>query len=250
MEAIEEALGTARAMQRKAVSAPSIIPDEPTEIGIAESEAGNAIIAQYASPATAQLAFSPYVTADLSRFPLTVDLREEKSENIAELVAEVVAVEGPVHIDLVVERVRSHFGLQRSGNLVQNAVMRGVKAAVKSGTVTWLPLADTIDKLSRFLVLAIDTLPKPRSVSDIGTVRDIDEISDQEIDAGLFQVLRMMVGGPREEVTKATARAFGFGRNGQHVDERLNSAIVRLLASNKLINHMGSLALSDTEGRR
>jgi len=43
-------------------------------------------------------------------------------------------------VDVVVERVRSHFHLQRAGRRVQDAVRAGIKEAVSGRTASWLLL--------------------------------------------------------------------------------------------------------------
>ena len=49
---------------------------------------------------------------------------------MAELVEQVVLVEGPIHLDEVIVRLRGAWGLQRAGGRIQAAVERGLAIAV------------------------------------------------------------------------------------------------------------------------
>jgi len=87
-------------------------------------------------------------------------------------------------------------------------VMDGIGEALIQRTIARLPLAGSEGWSSEFLVAPGDLEFEPRGPLPGGTVRDIDHICDQEIEAGVVRVVRAMVGASKEEVTTATARAF------------------------------------------
>ena len=61
-------------------------------------------------------------------FQSPVTLAGESPDNLARLVAAVVETESPVHIELVIERIREHYALGRAGRLVREAVQASVRA--------------------------------------------------------------------------------------------------------------------------
>jgi hypothetical protein len=161
---------------------------------------------------------------------------------VASVVTAVVRTEAPVHIDVLVERVRGHFQLQRAGSRIQDAILAGIKEAVRGRAVNWL---SSPGRLNEFLVISLDREIVPRGALLDGTVRDIDHLPDQEIEAGVIRVVRAIVGASKDEVITATARAFGYARTGHHVEGRMAQAIDRLLATRRLIERVGSLVLGD-----
>jgi hypothetical protein len=58
-------------------------------------------------------------------------MHEVTSGRMAELVEQVVALGGPVHLDEVVVRLRTAWGLQRAGGRIQAAVERGASIGVQ-----------------------------------------------------------------------------------------------------------------------
>jgi hypothetical protein len=71
--------------------------------------------------------------------PIQGELHEQPVQQLARAVAQVVEVEGPVHIDEVIRRIRSLWGLRRSGNRITNVIDRAVLMAKKTGHVRRRP---------------------------------------------------------------------------------------------------------------
>lgn len=245
LDAIERAIRTARAMPREAESLVVRLPETPprTQAGTRQAD-GVAVTAPTLTSATGPL-LATYSEADLLRFPRGTDLREESSTGVANLVAAVVDAEGPVHVDVVVERIRRQYRLQRAGSRVRDAVLKGMREALRRGTVTWLPPLVSTRRRSEFLVTSVDRAFEPRGPFQDATVRDIDHVCDQEIDAAVVRVVRAMVGATKGEAITATARAFGYARTGEHVEGRMGAAVDRLLAAGTLVERVGSLVLCD-----
>jgi len=242
LEAIERAIRNARAMPREAAAFVVPLPETPPQTQTATRQAEGA---RSVTSAAEQPLLATYVETDLRRFPPGKALQEESAARGADLVAAVVSVEGPVHVDVVVERIRSHYRLQRAGRRVRDAVERGLTEALRRGTVTWLPLLVTRGKRSEFLVASVNHALEPRGPLSDGTVRDVEHVCDQEIEAAVVRVVRAMVGAAKDEVITATARAFGYARTGEHVEGRMSKGVDRLLATQRLVERVGSLVVRD-----
>jgi hypothetical protein len=245
LDAIERAIRNARAAPREAetlvvptCAAPACGDNTPRPAGGVESPRTVTSVAE-------QPLFTTYNEADVRWFPRWADVQEETAARIADLVLVVVNVEAPVHVDVVVERVRRHYGLQRAGRRVRDAVLAGIREAVRRQTVTWLPATESIRRRSEFLTTSVDCEVEPRGLLQGGAIRQINHLCDPEIEAGVVRVVRAMVGASKDEVVTATARAFGYARNGQHVEGRMASAVDRLLAKHRLVERVGSLVLPD-----
>jgi hypothetical protein len=245
LEAIEAAIQAARRMPRHSEPlAPKRSSPTPTHEATDQEESDSAGELPALLSEDAQL-FDAYVEADLQDFRRNADLRQEDPSTIAALVLGVVRAEAPVHMDLVVERVRKHYWLQRAGNRVQDAVLAGLEVADRRGTVEWLPLPGSSGKESKFLVLPGKREVKPRGADEVGQVRGIEYVSDQEIAVGLIRVIRAIVGATRDEAVRATARAFGYARTGELVETRIRKVVDRLVAEGTLVERVGSLVLRD-----
>jgi len=197
------------------------------------------------APVADSIRLKPYIKADLQRFPKSHDLRVEDRRRIAQLVIEVAKTEGPVHTELVVERIREHCGFGRAGRRVRDAVLAGVYAAFQSRKIVELRAPGSIENQDEFFIAMSGGTVEPRGPAQDGTVRKIDHLCDQEIDAAIAKVVTAMVGATKEEVVIATARAFGYARTGSLVEDRISGAVDRLLAAGRLKDRLGSLVLAN-----
>jgi hypothetical protein len=183
--------------------------------------------------------------ASLAHFQQRGDLREESPRIVADMVAWVVEVEAPVHIDYVVERVRRYYDLQRAGVHVRTAVEAGVELAIRQGRVERLPRLDGRRGLTDFLGRRGEVRLQPRALDASGAVRPIEKVCDQEIAAGIAEVVRKLFGAPADDVVVATARSFGYARTGGIVESRLRGVVQVMLHAGDLQERLGSLVMRD-----
>lgn len=189
--------------------------------------------------------FVPYLFATLNSYRPRADLRDEAPSRLATLVEMIVRNEGPVHVDLVVERVRDHYGIQRAGHIIRGAIEAGIDVAVNGGAASWLDAKKGHRSRGTFLQSAAPEPVIPRGPGANGFVRSIEQISDAEIEAGMLCVVRSLFGSSREDAVVATAREFGFARLGQFVERRIAAAIDRLLARGEILERVGALVVRD-----
>jgi len=179
--------------------------------------------------------FDPYVEVKLKRARGESDLVTCEVSRIAELVHKIVHTEEPVHVDVVVERIRRSFGIQRAGASIQAAIMSGIDDAVSRLGVRWLRVSETGEKERSFLWRKKHGEIRPRGPTEGGSVRKANHIALVEIEAGVLKLVADSFGATRAEVVTEVARALGFGRVGSVVDERIGAAVERLVASRRLL---------------
>ncbi|MCY4371013.1 MAG: DUF4011 domain-containing protein [bacterium] len=157
--------------------------------------------------------------------------------HLAKLVTEIVAVEQPVHVDIVVNQVVSLYGTKAGKNIRQH-IVGAVKQAKLQGTVT----PEVGDGL--FLHLAGDPgPPRPRRRGG----RKIGLIAGTELDAGLLMIARKTFGASKDDLVRETARKFGFQRVGQKIKARLDLRIEELIKYGGLSPRGDMLIASDDD---
>jgi hypothetical protein len=114
-----------------------------------------------------------------------------------------VDVEGPIHRDEVVNRVRDLWGLGRAGGRIQAAVDAGIAYAVAQRRV--------VREHQLFLTLA----NRPAQVRDRSEVASLglrrpEYLPPSEIETAVRHVVRGSYGVTQDEVIQATSRALGF----------------------------------------
>jgi very-short-patch-repair endonuclease len=148
------------------------------------------------------------------RIPMNDDLHLVAPELLAAAVEDVVRVEGPVHVDEVIRRIRTIWGLQRAGNRIREAVGLGVEAALRRQVVA---------RDGEFLKVPHAPVIVRRRNGD--PPARVELISAAELAEAVQLVLRREFATPREELIDAAARRVGIQATSSAVASRLNTVI-------------------------
>ena len=149
------------------------------------------------------LLFDEYEYADLSDIQLdtSIDLKAAGTYILRPLVIKVVETEGLVHFEQVAERIRQRWGLKRTGAAIRDRIKTAVSAVVKDGTIEWNPSLSTLRVVDRFLV-SPGVAPRPRRHKTDEPTRNIEQVSEVEIAAGVSAVVKAIHGGNRADVVQ------------------------------------------------
>ena len=199
----------------------SVEREDVTEMGIIRAD-------DAAEAASANL----YVEAALSRPAFHVgELHETAVGVLAALVEEAVRIEGPVHIDEVIERIRSAWGLKRAGSRIQQAIEAATQHAVQSGRV---------QRDGSFL--AIPEAPvcvRDRSLVASSTLRRADRLPPAEIALAVVDIVRINFGATGDQIVQAVSRSVGNKATSATVREMIEGEIARMVAAGSLTEQSG-----------
>lgn len=181
--------------------------------------------------------FASYKSIELRKNTGQVAIPDERPQRLSQLVTQIVEAEGPVHIDLVIERIRKHYGAGRAGDQIQAAIVHAANSAQSEGRVTWLKLETSSgSQPSAFLDITIHPSHlEPRGAAEDGSVRPIKQVWQGEIESGVVRIVETAFGVTRDGAIVAVARAFGYERVGRNIQEAISEAIERLIACGEII---------------
>jgi very-short-patch-repair endonuclease len=207
----EKAVGHTRAVPVELVT---IERDETTEIGLVkapEKSAGHHF----------------YVEAAPSRRGYGGELHQTPTSALTRLVEEVVAVEGPVHAQELVNRLRDAWGLQRAGSRIQKAVEVAIEVAVNFGR---------LQRDGQFLS-APGTTPKVRDRSQVASpgLRKPEMLPPAEIRVAVVDIVRINFGATNDQVIQAVSRTLGFKSTSPQLRETIQAAIEDAVANGALL---------------
>ncbi|KQS77415.1 helicase [Rhizobium sp. Leaf384] len=178
-----------------------------------------------------------YKQADL-RPVIDGELHELPTGKMVKLVTETVEAESPVHRDEVVTRIRTAWGLQRSGHRIDTHVGNAIAVAVTSGV---------IQRDGDFLLWSDAPVPfRDRSYVASLSLRRIEMLPPMEIDEGLKVILRQSFGATSEEAINAVSRALGFKSTSGQLRELILSRINQLREDQVLLEGNGVLTVRET----
>ncbi|WP_186094178.1 DUF3320 domain-containing protein [Burkholderia gladioli] len=186
--------------------------------------------------------FAPYEEVALLRpHHLTGELHDAPQGALTELVLKVVQVEGPVHRDHIITRMREAWGLKRTGVRIEDVIGRSIDAAVAAGRIT---------RSGEFLSTP-NYAPVPRDRSGVNAIalRRADMLPPEEIEVAALQLIERSFGATREQVVQAVSRGFGIRNTSSQVRSVLEQAVDTMIARRQLKEVSGVLTTMD-ESRR
>jgi len=182
----------------------------------------------------------PYAEAKFT-VPHRVEPHELALRDLAEIVFKIIQIEGPIHEDEVVNRVRDLWGFARAGNRIQGAVAAGINSLVASSRVT-------TDR--RFLFISgAKIMIRNREVTASADLRKPDMIAPAEIQVAILAVIDVGHGAARGEIPVAVARMFGFKNTSQPLRYAIESQISKLEQQKRLAETNGLLQRVTSETR-
>ncbi|MNS61262.1 hypothetical protein D3C72_942860 [compost metagenome] len=159
---------------------------------------------------------------------------------IAQWVAQVVEVEGPVHVSEVARRIMSAAGVKRTGTRIQAAIDAGIAAAVRG-----LP----IERRGEFLWTPGATLAGYRDRGNLPAAsRKLDLIAPEEVALAVEAAVRDSFGLEPAQVPTAVGRLLGFGRLSDDARALLDGIVGRMVEARRLEARGGHLVLGERAG--
>ncbi|GAA4347585.1 hypothetical protein GCM10023185_02730 [Hymenobacter saemangeumensis] len=208
-------------------------PDEPEE----EAEAAFAGLQREAPPAAGRTsAAPPYQLAQLPPAIRQRELHQHPVGRLAAWVAEVVAVESPVHTDEVTRRLALAAGASQVGSRIRASVAEAIRLAASTGGVRqqgdflWTPSMKTPPVRERSALPAAS--------------RKLPYVAPEELAQAVLTVVGDGFAVAREAVALPAGRLLGFARISEEQRELINSVIDSLLTESRLLDKNGVLTLS------
>jgi hypothetical protein len=157
-------------------------------------------------------------------------------KEVVRLLQQLVKAEGPIHIDVVVRRLRQAWGLDRAGDRVRRTVDEVLAEAESGGQLR---------RRGEFLWPAAPgpvavRVPDPKHAE---SGREVEHIAPEELQAAL-RLLVAEGGAIGEEALLAqTARVLGFGKLGDSIRQHLSEALEALRQQGVCATRGGAITL-------
>ena len=155
--------------------------------------------------------------------------------SMAGTVERIIDIEGPIHAEEVVARVRDLWGRARAGSRIQEAVDDALRHPALQEKI--VRDDDFHDMKGRPVAV------RDRSQATSRTLRRPDLLPPQEIRQAIIEVARDAHGIRRDEVAPIVARMLGFQATSQQLRDRIVPQIDALVADGTLVPNAGVLTV-------
>jgi very-short-patch-repair endonuclease len=181
-----------------------------------------------------------YVEASPIRPVGGLDLHETPVGILADLIEKIVIVEGPVHIDEIVVRLRNAWGLKRAGGRIQSAVEQGLTAALHTKRLVMQ---------ERFLSTpgAVVTV-RDRSAVQSEALRKPEMLPPQEIEVAILDTVQKNFGASPDEIIQTVSRSFGFKATSSQLRDVIQLKIDTLIEQ-AVLSQAGNILVTRESSR-
>jgi very-short-patch-repair endonuclease len=165
------------------------------------------------------------------------DLLGTPTATLAVMVADIVSIEGPIHQDEVVARVRGAWGLQRAGARIQEHLSKAIRIARATRGV---------EREGKFLYIAGRKV-QVRNRKNVASrsLRLPEMLPPAEIRAGILDVIRENFGAREEEIISTVLRRLGYATSGATLREAVETRIRKMRANGEIQEQGELLTLVD-----
>ena len=171
-----------------------------------------------------------YEVAAPVRLPVYVEPAEPGGHlYMVEALETLVGAEGPVHLDVVSERIRDWWNVGRVSKRLRNNLEKAFEIA-------------QIERNDDFFDVPNRPVTKVRSV---GNTRKPQHVHTNEFARAAVLIVRDVGAVSRSEVVTQIARLYGWARNGIHLENRLNQAVDGAIMTGGLAEQDGRLSIKE-----
>ena len=141
---------------------------------------------------------------------------------MADIVADIVGIEGPIHQAEIVARARDLWELGRAGSRIQAAVEAGISHALRN---------KTIERSHHDFYSLPGQVATVRDRSEVAspTLRRPDYLPPQEIDAGILDIVGANLGATESELVLRVSRQLGYRSTSAQlravIEDRISSIV-------------------------
>jgi hypothetical protein len=177
----------------------------------------------------------PYVRASLQ--PVSgVEMHLASLADLSNMVARVVSVEAPIHLNELTKRLMDAFDVVRAGARITSRVREAVDHCVRRGTIRFqgeFVYGTSVGRIS------------PRDRSSFGASdKKIEFVAPEEIEAALLESVRLGYSLSVGDAISSAIGMLGFGRSTQKIAATVEDSLSALIQSGALERAGGVITLS------
>jgi len=191
---------------------------------------------------TNNFSFDPYIEFDMSKVKYLEKYQNDRTTYIREIAALIIHEEGPIHIDLMCQKIIPLLNKQKVTTTLKLEIKKIIDKLPFSFSLT-----EYLDHYGDFYWIRGRKNTKTRIPGVSGFIRPIEYIMLDEIEDAVLKVINKNYGINESGILTETARLFGFNRTGEKIREYIDSAINSLLSKKEIGIVDGKYAIKELD---
>lgn len=173
---------------------------------------------------------TPYMEARFS-VPRAREPHELFAGQMAEIVAKIVEIEGPIHEDEILIRVRDLWGLSRAGNRIQTAVKSGLTVALTQHKLT--------SENGFYQQIGTQVQVRNRAQVESSGLRKAEYLPPSEVRKAILSLLDATHGALSSELATGVLRGLGFKFANSQLRTIVDAEALRLAKDGEIVEKNG-----------
>lgn len=174
----------------------------------------------------------PYAATRVAPLPRWIDLSEPGAYyEMTPYIAQIAEAEGPIHIDVLNERLRDAWRIGRVGSRISKNIDAAIRKARLKRAGDFVDITDRTHYTVRTPTAQVS--------------RNINEVHDSELRVALTNCAHDSRGIAQDDLTIAVSRLYGWNRRGPDITARLNQLIEQLLYDGGLVGDTTRLTTAE-----
>lgn len=170
---------------------------------------------------------------------LAYPLHETPIGILADMVEKIVVTESPVHLNEVITRLRTAWGLQRAGARIESVVGQAAQIACKRGNI--------YEENGFFFHIGSEIRLRNRQNVLSAGLRKPELIAPKEIAAGALSIVRSSLGATEDEIVLAVSRTLGFKSTSSVLRRIITEVIEQQIKDKQLKQNDGLIVIEEPE---
>jgi very-short-patch-repair endonuclease len=142
--------------------------------------------------------------------------------SMARTLLRVIEIEGPIHADEIVTRVRELWGLGRAGSRIRGVVEDSLKQLLRGGLTPGRSLMKDSDW---YWLKGTEIRIRNRALAESRTLKKPELLPPQEIRESIVTIVREAHGASQSDIAVSVARMLGFQSTSQQLRDRINDQV-------------------------
>lgn len=160
-------------------------------------------------------------------------MESAKQYKLSEILEEIIQFEGPIHEDILDDRLKEVFGVQKIGANIRRNVEQALRLAVHNGAL----------KKKKSFIWSVSSKPNAFRVPSEDLFRTVRLIPPQEISSGILYLTEDQFGLMRDQVPSAIAKLFQDSRMDPDEADIVRDILDQMIEDGLLISNGNQINL-------